>query len=284
MGTAVEKYLSYLGAYACFKLKREKSIGFPVKVYIEPTNSCNLKCSFCPNRVMKRERGFMSMELLKKILDDFGSLMQEVYLFHSGESLLHKDFVEMVKLLKEKGIKVVLYTNAYFLNEKLCREIVEAGIDVISVSYHSNSVLDNVNLLRKLVDGTGTKLVLQVIEGEDVDIKGVSGPVVTRKLSSYCGTVDVVVDRSKYYGCFWAYYMVGVLWNGDVVMCCKDFDAMYRLGNVNEERLQDIWNGSRARALRKSLAQGKLFPPCSKCEKVYEKQFDMKRLFKEMRF
>lgn len=280
----MKKYLGYLRAYKHFKAKEDRSIDFPIKVYIEPTNHCNLRCEMCPNRIMKRERGYMPLSLLKKILDDSGNLMQEVYLFHSGESLLHPKFIEMVKLLKNKGIKVVLYTNAYFLNEKNCKDLVKVGIDVISVSYHSKDVLDNINLLKRLVKGTKTKLRLQVIEGEKVDINEISDEVITRDLTSFCGAIDLKVDKSKLYGCFWAYYMIAVLWNGDIVMCCKDFDEMYKLGNVKEDKLQDVWNGDKARALRRSLISGKLFPPCSKCEKPYQKQFEFRKLWKELKF
>lgn len=280
----MKKYLNYLRAYLYFRFKKEKSIKFPIKVYIEPTNHCNMKCDLCSNKIMKRERGFMSLDLLKKILNDSASLMQEIYLFHSGESLLHREFIKMVKLLKERNIKVVLYTNAHFLNERICKELIDSKIDIISISYHNSSVLKNINLLKSLVKGTKIKLRIQVIEGEDVDLSNIPGNIIKRDLSTFCGAVELDIDKSKNYGCFWAYYMIAVLWNGDVVMCCRDFDGMYKLGNVKDKKLQDIWNGSEAKTLRRSLINGELFPPCSKCEKPYTKQFSFKKLLKELKF
>jgi MoaA/NifB/PqqE/SkfB family radical SAM enzyme len=40
-------------------------------IIIEPTNHCNLKCAFCPvNRGMKRQKGIMSLENFKAIVDE----------------------------------------------------------------------------------------------------------------------------------------------------------------------------------------------------------------------
>ena len=38
---------------------------------IEPTNTCNLRCSFCfVTEGMTRDEGFMDLDLFKKIIDD----------------------------------------------------------------------------------------------------------------------------------------------------------------------------------------------------------------------
>ena len=39
---------------------------FPYLVDVELTNNCNLKCIFCGQQAMRRQKGFMSEELLKK--------------------------------------------------------------------------------------------------------------------------------------------------------------------------------------------------------------------------
>ena len=42
---------------------------------IEPTNTCNLRCSFCfVTEGMTRDEGFMDVDLFKKIIDDTPAL------------------------------------------------------------------------------------------------------------------------------------------------------------------------------------------------------------------
>jgi radical SAM protein with 4Fe4S-binding SPASM domain len=45
--------------------------------------------------------------------------------------------------------------------------------------------------------------------------------------------------------CPWLYYSLTVQVNGDVVPCCRDATGKLVLGNLLEQKLMDIWNGSR---------------------------------------
>lgn len=54
-----------------------------------------------------------------------------------------------------------------------------------------------------------------------------------------------------------------VLFNGDVVFngrCCSD-----SIGNIFEERFQDIWNGNRAQQFRQYILKHGNFPACNRC-------------------
>jgi radical SAM protein with 4Fe4S-binding SPASM domain len=50
--------------------------------------------------------------------------------------------------------------------------------------------------------------------------------------------------------CRWPWRSVSVLWDGDVVPCCFDFDKRFVLGNLGFETLASIWHGSRMQSLR----------------------------------
>jgi radical SAM protein with 4Fe4S-binding SPASM domain len=56
--------------------------------------------------------------------------------------------------------------------------------------------------------------------------------------------------------CQWPWTSVTVLWDGDVVPCCFDFDKRYVLGNVATESLAAIWKGPRMRELRREFGTG----------------------------
>ena len=59
----------------------------------------------------------------------------------------------------------------------------------------------------------------------------------------------------------------GVLWNGDVTLCCLDYDATLKVGNINSQSVEDVMNGPAANKLRASMyGLEKLHPTCVKCQ------------------
>ena len=59
----------------------------------------------------------------------------------------------------------------------------------------------------------------------------------------------------------------GVLWNGDVSLCCLDYDATLKVGNVNTHSVEDIMKNEASKKLRASmLGLEKLHPTCVKCQ------------------
>ncbi len=59
----------------------------------------------------------------------------------------------------------------------------------------------------------------------------------------------------------------GILWNGDVTLCCLDFDGQLTVGNVSSARLEDILDSEQARLLRASmLARAPRRPFCAACQ------------------
>jgi radical SAM protein with 4Fe4S-binding SPASM domain len=48
------------------------------------------------------------------------------------------------------------------------------------------------------------------------------------------------------------------MWNGDVVICCQDWEGKHAIGNILEEPLADIWHKkvameTRIKGLKRSL-------------------------------
>ena len=71
---------------------------------IEPTNTCNLRCSFCfVTEGMSREEGFMDLALFKKVIDDTPEL-EHLCMHNWGEPLLHKEIFE--NEARNYGLKV----------------------------------------------------------------------------------------------------------------------------------------------------------------------------------
>lgn len=127
----IERRLPFRVKKIIFKL-RKKAFGerwqpMPSAVLIELTNMCNFSCIMCPNKVTKRKKGFMELELFKLALDRCEEAgIKEIRLFGVGESLLHPQFMNMWRMAVTRSFKkVMLYTNGSLLNEEIISEMLK---------------------------------------------------------------------------------------------------------------------------------------------------------------
>ena len=103
------------------------------KVNIEVTNTCNLRCRVCPTPMMKRKKGFMSLDNFKIIVDKLPSTVKKIDMNWSGEPLLNKDIFKMVRYAKDKGIVTHISTNTMLLDKFSAKDIVDSGLYSIAV-------------------------------------------------------------------------------------------------------------------------------------------------------
>ncbi|MCM1226220.1 MAG: radical SAM protein [Clostridium sp.] len=133
----------------------------PFIVNIDPCGACNFKCSFCPcnnSDFMNEERHkMMSFELFKKIVGDMKEFKQKIHvadLYAFGEPLLNKNFIEMIKYLKDNNVvgKIRTVTNGSLLSPELNDKLVDSGLDVLKVSIEGIDNNDYKNLCGADVD------------------------------------------------------------------------------------------------------------------------------------
>jgi len=101
---------------------------------IELTTRCPLQCKMCI-RAETKDWQFqdMSLEDFKKLLP-YLKEVETVVLEGWGESLLHKNLLECIRLVKKEGSQVGFVTSAKGLTETRVSELVEAGLDFIGFS------------------------------------------------------------------------------------------------------------------------------------------------------
>ena len=111
------------------------------KLYIEPTNRCNLDCRTCMRHGWEEPLGFMEFELFEKILADLRSFPGRPSIFFGGfgEPLGHPRIVDMVKLAKESGSFVELISNGIGMDEAMAGRLAAAGLDRLWVSIDGSS-------------------------------------------------------------------------------------------------------------------------------------------------
>ncbi len=106
------------------------------KVYVEPTVACNLDCITCFRNEWEQPIGRMSGETFAEIIKGLKELdpIPSVYFGGIGEPLFHPDTIDWIGKAKSLGVKVELITNGTILTEKISRQLIESGLDVLWVS------------------------------------------------------------------------------------------------------------------------------------------------------
>ena len=108
--------------------------GMPLSISTELTNNCNLHCPQCPSGsgLMGRERGFMDLELFKKIMKELSPYLYNVNLFFQGEPMLHPLFFSFLDncLIPHS----VVSTNGHFLSQESSEQIVRTRLSKLIIS------------------------------------------------------------------------------------------------------------------------------------------------------
>jgi len=136
----------------------------PFVLFVDPCDTCNFQCKFCPNgdrKAMKqipgRGHGPMTMETFTKIVDnvsDFPDKLKVLRLFKDGEPLMNKHLPEMIKYAKNKKIaeSIDTTTNGSLLTRKMSDALIESGINQINISIEGTSSQEYKEFARYTLD------------------------------------------------------------------------------------------------------------------------------------
>ena len=107
---------------------------WPVSVSAELTNHCNLSCPECSSGsgLMKRERGFMDLDLFRKAITELKPYIYYLNLYFQGEPMLHPQFFSFLE--QSKGITTTVSTNGHFLSAENAGKLVSSGLKRLIVS------------------------------------------------------------------------------------------------------------------------------------------------------
>ena len=260
----------------------------PPNVQIELCNICNAKCSTCPTPKMKRKRGIMKFELFKKIIDDLESINFEgnILPFLNGESLLVKNFTNYLRYIRLKipKSKIILFTNASLLNEDLSNEIIKEDlIDELIVSFDGGTkksyesiriglsfdkVKNNIHRLIQIRDNLKkehpkVKITMVVtpentdtrnkLTEEFIDVDDINFSIMFNWGGQLSNSFNKDISSSKNNFCSLLYDTIYILQNGDVCLCCFDYEGIEKIGKIQNSPIKEIWLGEELQNKRNLL-------------------------------
>lgn len=260
---------------------------------IEPTNHCPYACVMCPrSKRMTRQLGFMETGLFRAIIDEIATFgepvrSKEIELFHFGESLLHPELDQMVRYASEKSLSTVLSVNAPELAPAVAERLLAGGPARLIVSldgYDAESyrqirgdaadfavALSNLRHLAGLVRraSPSTAVCIRMIrmklneshldrfreewEGSGISVELRPFFPWTEKDLTGLGEVQ---KYPPYMPCPFPWQYLVVQWDGTVVPCCRDYNAVNAVGNVRKQSLREIWNGPAYEEFRRQHRTG----------------------------
>ena len=248
------------------------------RAYVEITNICNMRCSFCHGHSRKMRQ--LTREEFAHILRQLQGQTDYVYYHLMGEPLTHPNLPEFLAMARQQGFKSVITTNGTLLH-KVLPGLLEAGLHKLSISLHSferddeetfRAYLSRVASAAIAAADAGTVVVLRLwnkgfdrgrnalaLEFLQAAIPGqwkenTRGFRIREKFYLEWGDRFQWPDQNapiqgQQVRCYGMVDHFGILCDGTVVPCCLDSDGVIALGNVFREDLSDILNSPRAKAI-----------------------------------
>lgn len=101
----------------------------------EITRRCNLSCIHCRASSEKEPyEGELSTAEGKKLLEEIAAFSKPVIILTGGEPLLREDLYKLAAYGDRLGLRMVLATNGTLVTEESAKQMLEAGIQRVSIS------------------------------------------------------------------------------------------------------------------------------------------------------
>jgi radical SAM protein with 4Fe4S-binding SPASM domain len=306
--------LTYPNIYKWLKTRDDL---FPMAIQVQTINRCNAACSFCPYpyTIHLQEKQIMDEALYSKIVDECVAEhnLHGFVPMSKNEPLLDIKLEQRIKEFKSKAQPhqaVELVTNGSALTPTRAQRLIEAGVDLITVSVNaareetydrvmvglswkqvignlealSQTELSKVNIYLRFVSEQANRGDLQFFRKRWKQFN-----LFTFTVNNRSGTVrdyetkvihyDDLVQRLKrifgsrlYPVCPYVFSLVHVLENGDVPMCANDWANRGIMGNVRTQTIREIYNSPRMNEIRELMAQGRFeeIDACRECSFYHE--------------
>ncbi len=113
-------------------LRLERTWGYPTHIQLEPSTLCNLSCPLCYATNYKLSRGHLRLTDFRRIMDELGDYLLFLHFWGWGEPFSNPEIFKMIRLAKDKGVKIITSTNGHFFSD-LSRidRLIESGLDVL---------------------------------------------------------------------------------------------------------------------------------------------------------
>ena len=266
------------------------------KIYLEISNVCNLKCSFCPGT--KRKPKVMTEAEFSSLLPKLQPYTDFLYFHLMGEPLCHPNLERYLDLAGKHGFKVILTTNGTLLRKHQKMLLRSPALHKVNISLHAfeandltvpfeeylrncfafGQALEGKKLLvyRLWNQGGADKQNARILSEMESFfpqpwVEGRKGTAIGNRIFLEYGDKFDWPDLSAEDGgdrvfCYGLRDQIGVLCDGTVVPCCLDHEGDIALGNLFTENMDEILAKARTQSIYEGFRNGKATEElCRKC-------------------
>jgi len=248
------------------------------KAYVEITNICNMRCSFCHGHHRAPRR--MTEAEFARVLEQLKPQTGYLYYHLMGEPLTHPHLPLFLRMAEAAGFRSILTTNGTLLRARES-ELLNAPLHKVSISVHSfetgsdEALLSYLGEIVAFAEKASAKGIIVVLrlwnrgfdEGKNDRIfqylrshlagewaENTRGIRIHDKLHLEWGDRFAWPDLTASIGdgkvtCYGLIDHFGILADGTVVPCCMDSEGVISLGNLFETELAEILSSPRARTI-----------------------------------
>ncbi len=267
------------------------------QIYIEITRKCNLNCPFCPS-VSNRDP-ILTDNSFSEIISKIGDFSDVFYLHILGEPLTNVLISKYFLIAEKYNKKIRITTNGTLLKTKKEELLTANSLDRINISLQAWKYLDTKkveeyldNLVEFIQEKRIRKPKLTISlrfwnDKEDSNILEFNNYLINKlenklgiKLNNNHPEPYLLIsnedeftwpelehpENNEFSICLGGKNQLGILLNGDVVLCCLDHNGHTKLGNIYNNTLEEILNGEIFQNhLSKLEKKEYLFDLCKKC-------------------
>ncbi|MCK4463859.1 MAG: radical SAM protein [Candidatus Omnitrophica bacterium] len=263
-------------------------------------------------REFRKTLGIMNWDLYKDIIDEGSKKgLKSIKLNWRGEPLMAKDFLlKAIKYARSKGIlEISINTNGLLLNKDFSRNLINSGLDRIIFSVDGASkktyekirrggnfekLIDNINIFLAIRNKLNMKrpyVRVQMVKMSEnlnevdnfLDMwKDKVDSITFQDYTNRGESAERLIEKSSYSGrfpCPQIWQRIVIAWDGNVIMCCRDWDSLNKLGKLDYSYGKDIgyfWKGpelTRIRDMHRKRELSKI-EACAKC--AFKETFNWK--------
>ena len=282
-------------------LEKVIPLSTPYLIFVDPSDLCNGKCSWCPssNPKLLKEVGrhpqLMDYSLYCKIINDlseFPEPIKTLRLYKDGEPLLNPSLPAMIAYAKlsERFGQIDTTTNGMLLTYELSRKIIGAGLNKIFISvpeYYRDipEYMTNIAYLHGFGGDERCHVHAKIIGdglSEDAkkrfydDFDSRCDSMFIENLSPCWPQFDVEgVNKEKgiyqqpitkpVIVCPYIFYSTAINSDGTVSLCFLDWRHDMIIGDLKHESIKELWNGPLMRHIRVDHLRGYKMKVATNC-------------------
>lgn len=289
-----------------YRFGKSLPLKVPVDVSLELSSHCNMRCEYCYHSDQEHlpfQKGFMSYDIATKIIREAAYLgVPSLKMNWKGESSVNprfRDITAYAKSFAKGGIFLDRLSNTNFKFQTNREDIFEGFCNQTKVKISFDSFKREVfetqraggvwDLTYRNIDKfynhpkrKNTQIIIQAVRTKLNKEEDIQGEVKKRWPEATISIRDMVAgrvekdletfedrerDSSERQSCLQAHVRLIFNYEGKCFPCCPDIAEKLLIGDVRKESVYDIFNGERAKFLRRQLKSGDAFKtnPCMGC-------------------